>query len=63
MNDTERVIGELQEFKRATLKEMTELKNDVRELLAFRWKQAGVYGFLLATAEVLHLVWDKIPKK
>ena len=58
MNDTERIIGELQEFKRATLLEMWELKRDIRGLLTFKWKAAGIMGVLVAMVEVAHMYFQ-----
>lgn len=59
MNDTERVIGELREFKRATLSELAELKQEVKELLAFKWKATGIMAFIFASFEAVRILWDK----
>ena len=39
--DASEIIGELREFKRATLDELKELKKDVKALNKIHWKAAG----------------------
>ena len=67
MSDTERVIGELKEFKRVALKEMDNLRDDLREvkkevrmLMRFKWRVAGGSAVLMtvltAVVEAIH-VW------
>lgn len=65
MND-DRIIGELTEFKRVALKELEDIKkielaairNDVKELMMFKWKATGIMAFLVTTVEMLHMAWD-----
>lgn len=38
------LLGELREFKRQTIKELQELKRDVRSLNRFHWKLIGASG-------------------
>lgn len=59
MNDTERVIGELKEFKRATLEELKSLRTEVKTLSEFRWKAAGVVAALMGAVEFVHLWMTK----
>ncbi len=35
------ILGELKEFKRATLSDLQEIKSDIQELKKFRWKIDG----------------------
>lgn len=53
-SDTSKILGELQEFKRATLVELAGIKKDVRDLSIFRWKAAGIMGFILILGEAVH---------
>lgn len=49
-DNVDRVLGRLQEFKEQTLKELTEIKKDVKALQKFKWRVAGgaaVLSFLL----------------
>lgn len=39
--DQAQIIGELKEFKRATLSELREIKGDIKSLKKFRWMSAG----------------------
>lgn len=52
MNDTERVIGALQEFKDDSKKRFDKLESQVESLLAFKWRVAGAFAFLLTAVEV-----------
>lgn len=60
MNDTDRIIGELKEFKRVTITELYEIKRDVRSLQQFKWRVAGgatLLAFALTgVIEMIHLV-------
>lgn len=58
--DTERIIGELKEFKRASIErfddlddEISGLKKEVRSLTRFRWKVAGGFSVLFVLFELL----------
>lgn len=53
MNDTERVIGELKEFKRATLEKLDLIERRVSALDEFKWKVTGAMVFIVAMIEVL----------
>lgn len=55
MGDTERVIGELTEFKRATLSKLNDLEIQVRELSYFKWKATGFMAAILTAIELAHL--------
>ena len=46
MQDTERVIGRLEEFRSWTQKELAEIKTDVKALNQFQWRVAGGAGVL-----------------
>ena len=53
-------IGELREFKRATLEELKEIKKDIRSLNGFKWRVAGGSALLvliLTIAAQLIEVW------
>jgi hypothetical protein len=41
------LIGELREFKRATLEELREIKRDIKALNEFRWKLTGKQTVIL----------------
>lgn len=53
MNDTQRILGELKEFKRATLEELEDIKEKVDALNAFKWKVTGAMVLVVAVIEVL----------
>lgn len=62
MPDTERLIGELKEFKRATLRELesingeiSELDKSVQKLLSFKWKFTGAVTAVVSIVEVIHI--------
>lgn len=63
MRDSERIIGELAEFKRATLEELRDIKKDLRGLQRFKWRVAGgaatLSMLLTAIAEFLHISLGK----
>lgn len=52
MNDQSLILGELKEFKRATLEELRHIKRDVHELKNFKWRIVGgaTMACALATA-------------
>lgn len=58
MNDTERVIGKLEEFKEWAKAELTEIKSDVKALNQFKWRVAGGAAMLsivlTALVEIFH---------
>lgn len=58
MNDTERVIGKLEEFKEWVMRDLHEIKSDVKALNQFKWRVAGgaaVLSVLLTVViEVFH---------
>lgn len=50
MNDVERLLGRLEEFKEQTLRELQEIKDDIRALQKFKWRVVGgaaVLSFIL----------------
>ena len=53
MNDTERVIGELKEFKRATLDELALIRQKVEDLNAFKWKATGTMAVVVFALEAV----------
>ena len=55
MSDTDRVIGELKEFKRATLAELKDLRREVRSLTHFKWRFAGMMASLMGAIEVVRI--------
>lgn len=56
MGDVERVLGELKEFKRATLKELDYIRKDIHNLNVFKWKIAGISSLLVGSIELIHLL-------
>lgn len=59
MNDTDRIIGELKEFKRVTIEEIKALKEDVKALSQWRWRVAGGLTVVIALAELVNVVIKK----
>jgi hypothetical protein len=66
MTDTDRVLGELREFKgelkefkRATISEMHDLKREVRQIAHWRWKITGALTLLIAVSELVNVFWNK----
>ena len=55
MKDVDLILGELKEFKRATLKELEQIKKDVHTLSIFKWKVTGIMTFLVGASEVIHM--------
>ena len=53
MNDTERVIGKLEEFRDWAKAELTEIKSDVKALNQFKWRVAGGAGVLAVLLTIL----------
>lgn len=53
--DLSRVLGELEEFKRASILELHEIKSQIKELSVFKWKVAGGMAAFMAAVEVAHL--------
>lgn len=60
MSDTEMVLGELKEFKRATLVEIAELRREVRELMSWKWKALGA---LAAVVMCVQAAWNLVTVK
>lgn len=50
------ILGELKEFKRATLVELDIIKKDVRDLSIFKWKAAGIMSFIMLLGEAVHVI-------
>jgi len=54
------ILGELKEFKRATLSDLSQIKKEIRALNQFKWRVAGgaaVLSVLLVIAiEAVHLL-------
>lgn len=53
MNDTERVIGKLEEFRDWAKDELAEIKADVKALQRFKWRVAGGAGVLAVLLTIL----------
>lgn len=53
MNDTERVLGELQEFKRATIEKLDRIEDRVKSLDEFKLKVTGAMVLVVAVIEIL----------
>jgi hypothetical protein len=51
--NTRMMLGELKEFKRATLEELAKIRKQVEELNAFRWKAAGVMASVVFVFEAI----------
>lgn len=60
MDGTERIIGELKEFKRVTIKELDTIKQDIRALQNFKWRVVGgamvIAGLVSGAFELIHLM-------
>lgn len=56
MNDADRILGELKEFKRSTIEELKEIREELKGLSQFRWKVAGSLSVLFAMAELIHVI-------
>lgn len=56
MNDTDRILGELKEFKRNTLYELKELRKEMKSLSNFRWKITGSLSIVVVMIELIHVV-------
>lgn len=61
--NVDRVLGRLQEFKDQTLRELAEIRKDVKALQKFKWRVAGgvaVLSFILTGfIEVVHMILKK----
>lgn len=53
MSDTQRLLGELREFKRATLLELSEIRKKVDDLNAFKWKATGMMAVVVFVMEAI----------
>lgn len=53
MNDTERVIGKLEEFRDWAKDELAEIKADIKSLQSFKWRVAGGAGVLAVLLTIL----------
>ena len=47
------IIGELKEFKRATLNELREIKGDIQDLKKFKWKFDGQITVLVVLVSIV----------
>lgn len=54
MSDMDRLLGELKEFKRATLKELEQIKKEIHNLNKFKWKVTGIMTVLVGIFEAIH---------
>lgn len=51
MPKEDQILGELKEFKRATLKRLDEIEKEVKGLAQFKWRVAGGFGVLFLIVE------------
>lgn len=57
LDGVDRILGELKEFKRATVSELNDIKKDLRALQEFKWRLAGGAAVLaFALTGVIELV-------
>jgi hypothetical protein len=59
MNDTDRILGELGEFKRYTIEELRELRVEVKGLSTLRWKISGALAVIIGIAELVNVLVKK----
>ena len=59
MNDTDRVLGELKEFKRRTIEELRDLRGEVRQIAHWRWKVTGGLTVVIALSELVNVFLRK----
>lgn len=52
----DRLLGELLEFKRASLERLDRVETKVDNLVSFKWKVLGGAAALMAAIELGHLV-------
>lgn len=53
MNDTQRILGELSEFKRATLEKLGTVDRKIDALDAFKWKATGIMATVVFIFEAI----------
>lgn len=51
--NTRMMLGELKEFKRATLEELSVIRKRVEDLNAFKWKATGVMATVVFALEAI----------
>ena len=53
MDNRDLLLGELREFKSQTQSDLKEIKEDIRSLNIFKWKIAGISGFMAFMATLI----------
>lgn len=59
MNDTERVLGRLQEFKESTERRLDVIERKMDMLTQFKWRATGALGMIVAGFEVAKMWLEK----
>jgi len=66
MNDAERILGELSEFKRTTIEglkeirmEVKEIRVEVKDIAKWRWKISGGLAVVIGLAELVNVLMKK----
>lgn len=58
MNDTDRILGELKEFKRSAIDKFDKLERKVDAIAHWRWKVTGALTAAIGAAELVRIFLD-----